>query len=118
MAQPSDPYGASDRKLSAEKWFALRDQAFANIKFIYFAMGCGAVGGGAEALLSPQILWLSDPRSGMRAVYSPQVVQQLEQGQKVAQRDGAAQAKEPGACDYFKQHPEVVRSLREMYSHL
>jgi len=84
------------------------DEFFGQIKALYFAIGCKVISG--EASLTPYI-------RGIRGAFDARVLESgvhpNETGRmKQAAREGMAKAKEVGACDFWRQHPEMARGIR------
>jgi hypothetical protein len=114
LAQPVDPCADSDRKPRAERYLAYREEIMNGVKLFFFAEGC-------RVLLPSQGSQLTNfytrplfqsPQMIMATPQNPNETAHIVQLIEAAGREGYAHAREPGACDWFKANPEVVRSLR------
>ena len=86
------------------------DEFFGQIKALYFAVGCKVVP--AEASLIPYIRGI---RGAFDARTQESGVHPNETGRmKQAAREGMAKAKEVGACEFWRQHPEMARGIRTL----
>lgn len=83
---------------------------FGQIKVLYFAIGCKVVP--SEASLTPYIHGLSqifEARAREGGIRPNETVRM-----KQAAREGMAKASEVGACEFWRQHPEMVRGIRTL----
>ncbi len=86
------------------------DEFFGQIKALYFAVGCKVVSG--EASLTP---YIRDINGAFDARAHESGIHPNETGRmKQAAREGMAKAKEVGACEFWRQHPEMARGIRTL----
>jgi len=104
---------ASYARTAAEHYARIRKAVLDSAQNLYFAAGCHVFEGPDNAqqvqamlivgnqyqLLENDPLWARDQTIG----------KEVEQ----AERKGWARASEPGACNYWREHPEAVYELRE-----
>jgi hypothetical protein len=109
-AQRRDPYAESDRQQILADYYADRAKAIDNIKFVYFAKGCKVITYGADNLRNYFL------RSLIEGPYYRQATSEMDHIValwKTAEQEGRTQSPVPNACDWFKENPTVVRSLRD-----
>ena len=95
-----------------------RDTVLGQIRFVYAAVGCGVLwGDGAfqfkvialQSLDRPAIeLSLADPK-----LNALDVINTAHKMADVAASEGVKKAAEPGKCEWFVEHQDVVNDLRE-----
>jgi hypothetical protein len=108
-----DPYAASDLQQRAQDYRARRDTIVDAVRFVYFAHGCGVLhAAGAGGIRNHWVMPLYSPLAGIDAIPERER-KQLDPLIHGAETDGLERAKFPGTCDWFKDHPEAVRYLRD-----
>ena len=109
-AQPIRIESRSNRSVETVDDRKDSDEFFGQIKALYFAIGCKVVP--AEASLIPYIRGI---RGAFDARTQESGVHPNETGRmKQAAREGMAKAKEVGACEFWRQHPEMARGIRTL----
>lgn len=120
MAQQPDPYARSDREYRLKQYYTHRSQTLDSVRFFFSAVGCGvitkdAADGFRNHYLTPLIEEIAHISGGGGPGGLPlNETANLWPFSVQAQNEGLAIAREPGKCEWFKQNPEVVRSLRGM----
>lgn len=114
-AQEADPYERDYRKELVQQYKAERDAIYEEVEILYSAVQCKVFSDSGET--TPYIM--ARVRE-FNARYLPEFARrgyQLPGGlinvEAAAQR-GFARGREPGACDYFRDHPDVVVDLRRL----
>ena len=109
-AQPIRIESRSNQSVETVDYRKDSDEFFGQIKALYFAIGCKVVP--AEASLIPYIRGI---RGAFDARTQESGVHPNETGRmKQAAREGMAKAKEVGACEFWRQHPEMARGIRTL----
>jgi len=109
-AQYIDSYAELDQDIVRVDYKKETEELFGQIKALYFAVGCKVVPD--KASLAPYIQSLSQ---AFEARAHESGIHPNETGKmKQAASEGMARAKEVGACEFWRQHPEMVREIRRI----
>lgn len=107
--QTSDPYADSDRKQKSSKYVAYRDRVMDSVKLFYFAAACRVI----EHNVADNFRnFYTTPLYQSLEFLGAEPVNSIVARYQAAERDGTALAAQ--GCDFFKDRPEIVRTLREM----
>jgi hypothetical protein len=114
-AQQTDPYANSYRQQQVARYNQELDAYLNLVRTLYFADGCNVFEAKADAYL---LYFPSyDQLLTKGALITRHSVQnQLFDQTQAAIRDGRARASQPGACEYWHQHPEEVYQMRQVAS--
>jgi hypothetical protein len=102
-AQQADPAKQSLSAKIKQKYLERRDKFVHRVKDIYFAVGCKIVPG--EAAARSKESYLASVRE--QAVLDLREDEELVEAARQAGLDRAAK---PGACDYYRRHPEAAEA--------
>jgi hypothetical protein len=104
-----DPHADADAQSRKDSYNRVRDAFLTSVKRIYFAVGCKALQSDARvgALIGAQARLLSEEETRLRIMDTT-----LERLMRSAAGEGKQQASEPGACLYWRDHPEAVSLIR------
>ena len=108
-AQQADPLDESRSVKIKRQYLERRAKFVRHVKDIYFAVGCKVLPGeaGARSLAS---------RDSSLANVREQAVLDLKEDQELletARQAGLDRASKPGACDYYRRHPEAAEAMRK-----
>jgi uncharacterized protein YecT (DUF1311 family) len=111
-AQQADPYANDYRQTLIAAYYRERATFLSNTRYYYLAAGCKAIDV-AWPITADESQMLG--RSFLR-LPAEFVDKSLQQEMEQAMRDGTAQSRNAGACDYFHEHPDQVVILRQLLS--
>lgn len=107
-AQQTDPPRQSFSAKIKQKYLERRAKFVSRVKDIYFAVGCKVLPGDAGARsLSRRDADLAKIRD--QAVFD---LKEDEELVEAAKQEGLERAAKPGACDYYRRHPEAAEAVR------
>jgi hypothetical protein len=106
-----NPYDEIERKAQADALRARMQETWESVATIYFATGCGVLPGGVEGNLGAERMVGALARPFNKLPNSE--FGELWAGIKKYAEIGLAKAKEPQACDYWKD-PQRVMTIREL----
>lgn len=107
-AQQADPPQQSLSAKIKQKYLERRAKFVRHVKEVYFAVGCKIIPGGAGARsLASRDAYLASVRD--QAVFD---LKEDEDLVAAARQAGLDRAAKPGACDYYRQHPEQAAAMR------
>ena len=107
-AQQADPPQQSLSAKIKQKYLERRAKFVRHVKEVYFAVGCKIIPGGAGARsLASRDAYLASVRD--QAVFDLKEDEDLVEAARQAGLDRAAK---PGACDYYRQHPEQAAAMQ------
>jgi hypothetical protein len=104
-AQQADPPKQSLTARLKQKYLERREKFVRRVKDVYFAVGCKILPGEAG----------TRSREGyLASVREPAVLDLKEDEELVeaARQAGLDRAAKPGACDYYRRHPEAAEAMR------
>jgi hypothetical protein len=104
-AQQADPPKQGLTAKIKQKYLERRAKFVHRVKDIYFAIGCKIVPGDAG----------TRKRDSYLANVRDQAVLDLKEDEDLvhaAMEEGLARAAKPGACDYYRRHPEAAEAIR------
>ena len=107
-AQQADPPKPTLTAKLKQKYLERRARFVGQVKDIYFAVGCKILPGDAGARSVAR-------RDHDLAVIRDQAVLDLKEDQELveaAKHEGMERAAKPGACDYYRRHPEAAEAMR------
>ena len=108
MAQQADsPRQGLSAKIK-QKYLEQRAKLVSRVKDIYFAVGCKIVPSEAGSRSLTR-------RESELANIRDQTVFDLKEDQELveaAKQEGLERAAKPGACDYYRRHPEAAEAMR------
>lgn len=111
-AAAHDPYANIVSEQRAKDYYARRTMVVNDVKFAFFAKGCGVLLGDGAGIIKNRIVYpLYQPSSGLDAVPAGETGR-MEAMVRTAEQEGLAQSKNPGACDWFRDNPAVIVNLR------
>jgi cell division protein FtsL len=107
-AQQTDPPKQSLSAKIKQKYLERRAKFVSRVKDIYFAVGCKVLPSeaGARSL---------NRRDADLAKIRDQAVFDLKEDEELveaAKQEGLERAAKPGACDYYRRHPEAAEAMR------
>lgn len=106
-AQQADPPKQSLSAKIKQQYLERRAKLVSQVKDIYFAVGCKILPSDAASSLARRDRDLANVRD--------QVVLDLKEDQELvetAKQEGMDRAAKPGACDYYRLHPEAAAAMR------
>jgi hypothetical protein len=103
IAQQADPPKQSLSAKIKQRYLERRDKFVRRVKDVYFAVGCKIVPG--EAATRSKESYLASVRE--QAVLDLKEDEELVEAARQAGLDRAAK---PGACDYYRRHPEAAEA--------
>lgn len=109
MAQQADPAKQSLPAKVKQAYLERRAKFVRRVKDIYFAVGCKVLPGEAGARSIAR-------RDSYLASVREQAVLDLKEDEDLvhaAMEEGMARAAKPGACDYYRRHPQAAEALRK-----
>jgi hypothetical protein len=109
MAQQTDPPKQSLSAKIKQQYLERRTKFVRHVKDIYFAVGCKILPGEA----GPRSL---AGRDSYLASVREQAVLDLKEDEELvaaARQAGLDRAAKPGACDYYRRHPEAAEAMRK-----
>ncbi|SHN62427.1 hypothetical protein [Bradyrhizobium erythrophlei] len=104
-AQQADPPKQSLTARLKQKYLERREKFVRRVKDVYFAVGCKILPGEAG----------TRSREGYLASVREQAVLDLKEDEELveaARQAGLDRAAKPGACDYYRRHPEAAEAMR------
>ena len=104
-AQPADPPKQSFSAKIKQKYLERREKFVRRVKDVYFAVGCKILPGEAG----------TRSRESYLASVREQAVLDLKEDEELveaARQAGLDRAAKPGACDYYRRHPEAAEAMR------
>ena len=109
VAEQADPPKQSLSAKIKQQYLERRAKFVRRVTDIYFAVGCKVLPGeaGARSLAS---------RDSYLASVREQAVLDLKEDQELveaAKQAGLDRAAKPGACDYYRRHPEAAEAMRK-----
>ncbi len=109
VAEQADPPKQSLSAKIKQQYLVQRAKFVRRVKDIYFAVGCKVLPGeaGTRSLAS---------RESYLASVREQAVLDLKEDQELveaAKQAGLDRASKPGACDYYRRHPEAAAAMRK-----
>ncbi len=108
MAQQTDPPKQSLSAKIKQKYLERRAKFVGRVKDIYFAVGCKVLPGEAGTRsLTRRDAELANIRD--QAVFD---LKEDEELVEAAKQEGLERAAKPGACDYYRRHPEAAEAMR------
>ena len=108
-AQQTDPPKQSLSAKIKQTYLERRARFVRRVKDIYFAVGCKILPSDAGARSIAR-------RDSYLASVTEQAVLDLKEDEDLvhaAMEEGMARAAKPGACDYYRRHPEAVEATRK-----
>jgi hypothetical protein len=106
VAQQADPPKQGLSTKIKRQYLERQAKFVRRVKDIYFAVGCKVLPGEAGAR----------SRDGYLASVREQAVLDLKEDEELvetARRAGLDRASKPGACDYYRRHPEAAEAMRK-----
>lgn len=106
-AQQADPPKPTLTAKLKQKYLEHRAKLVGQVKDIYFAVGCKILPDNAGARIAR--------RDRDLAAIRDQAVLDLKEDQELveaAKQEGMERAAKPGACDYYRRHPEAAEAMR------
>ena len=107
-AQQADPPKSTLTAKLKQKYLERREKFVRQVKDIYFAVGCKILPSDAGARSLAR-------RDRDLAEVRDQAVLDLKEDQELveaAKQEGLERAAKPGACDYYRRHPEAAEAMR------
>ena len=107
-AQQTDPPRQSLSAKIKQKYLEQRAKLVSRVKDIYFAVGCKIVPNEAGSRSLTR-------KESELANIRDQTVFDLKEDQELveaAKQEGLERAAQPGACDYYRRHPEAAEAMR------
>ena len=104
-AQRADPPKQSFSAKIKQKYLERREKFVRRVKDVYFAVGCKILPGEAG----------TRSRESYLASVREQAVLDLKEDEELveaARQAGLDRAAKPGACDYYRRHPEAAEAMR------
>jgi hypothetical protein len=104
-AQQADPPKQSLTARLKQKYLERREKFVRRVKDVYFAVGCKILPGEAG----------TRSRESYLASVREQAVLDLKEDEELveaARQAGLDRAAKPGACDYYRRHPEAAEAMR------
>jgi hypothetical protein len=105
LAQQADPPKQSLSAKIKQKYLERREKFVRRVKDVYFAVGCKILPN--EAGSRSRESYLASVRE--QAVFDLKEDEELVEAARQAGLDRAAK---PGACDYYRRHPEAADAMR------
>ena len=102
--QPDSPKQSFSAKIK-QRYLERREKFVRHVKDVYFAVGCKILPGEAGAR----------SRESYLASVREQAVLDLKEDEELveaARQAGLDRAAKPGACDYYRRHPEAAEAMR------
>jgi hypothetical protein len=102
--QPDPPKQSLSAKIK-QRYLERREKFVRHVKDVYFAVGCKILPGQAA----------TRSRESYLASVREQAVLDLKEDEELvdaARRAGLERAAKPGACDYYRRHPEAAEAMR------
>jgi len=106
-AQQADPPKSTLTAKLKQAYLERRAKLVGQVKDIYFAVGCKILPDNAGARIAR--------RDRDLAAIRDQAVLDLKEDQELveaAKQEGMERAAKPGACDYYRRHPEAAEAMR------
>jgi hypothetical protein len=104
-AQQADPPKLGLSAKLKQKYLERREKFIHRVKDVYFAVGCKILPGDAG----------NRSRDNYLASVREQAVFDLKEDEELvaaARQEGLDRAAKPGACDYYRRHPEAAEAMR------
>lgn len=104
-AQQADPPKQSFSAKIKQRYLERREKFVRRVKDVYFAVGCKILPGEAG----------TRSRESYLASVREQTVLDLKEDEELleaARQAGLDRAAKPGACDYYRRHPEAAEAMR------
>jgi alkanesulfonate monooxygenase SsuD/methylene tetrahydromethanopterin reductase-like flavin-dependent oxidoreductase (luciferase family) len=108
MAQQADPSKQSLSATIKQKYLERRARFVRRVKDIYFAVGCKVLPGEDSTRARAR-------KDSLLASVREQAVLDLKEDEDLvrdAMQEGLNRASKPGACDYYRRHPEAAEAIR------
>jgi hypothetical protein len=108
MAQQADPPKQSLSATIKQKYLERRARFVRHVKDIYFAVGCKILPGEDSTRARAR-------KDSLLASVREQAVLDLKEDEDLvrdAMQEGLNRASKPGACDYYRRHPEAAEAIR------
>ena len=112
MAQQADPPKRSLSATIKQKYLERRARFVRRVKDIYFAVGCKILPGEDSARAQAR-------KDSLLASVREQAVLDLKEDEDLVRdaiQEGLNRASKPGACDYYRRHPEAAEAIRRTAS--
>ena len=106
-AQQTDPPKQGFSAKIKQKYLERRAKFVRRVKDVYFAVGCKVLGNEAGLHFTRKDNYLAN--------VGEQPVLDLKEDQELvdaARQEGLNRAAKPGACDYYRKHPETAEAMR------